>query len=45
MLTKAIAIITVIDDMYDVYGTLAELELFTDAVERLVEKCFIYFKW
>ncbi|XP_031253440.1 (R)-limonene synthase 1, chloroplastic-like [Pistacia vera] len=34
MLTKAIALITVIDDIYDVYGTLPELELFTDAVER-----------
>lgn len=35
MLTKAIQIITVIDDCYDVYGTLDEVMLFTDAVERL----------
>ncbi|KAM1373238.1 hypothetical protein ACFX2I_023963 [Malus domestica] len=33
-LTKFVCILTVIDDMYDVYGFLDELELFTDAVHR-----------
>ncbi|KAK2637990.1 hypothetical protein Ddye_025785 [Dipteronia dyeriana] len=33
IVTKLIALSTVIDDVYDVYGTLPELELFTDAVD------------
>ncbi|XP_042404674.1 myrcene synthase, chloroplastic-like [Zingiber officinale] len=32
--TKAICFITLIDDIYDVYGTLDELQLFTDVVNR-----------
>ena len=36
LLTRLGVLITVIDDIYDVYGTLDELELFGDAFERLV---------
>ncbi|KAG4980491.1 hypothetical protein AAZX31_12G129700 [Glycine max] len=32
--TKVIALCSVIDDMYDAYGTIDELELFTNAIER-----------
>ncbi|PON61426.1 Squalene/phytoene synthase [Parasponia andersonii] len=33
-LTKVIAMTSIIDDIYDVYGTLEEVELFTEAAER-----------
>lgn len=33
-ITKAISLITSIDDIYDVYGSLDELEAFTHAVEQ-----------
>lgn len=36
MSTRNLSLITTIDDIYDVYGTMEELELFTNAVERLV---------
>ncbi|XP_031284205.1 (-)-germacrene D synthase-like [Pistacia vera] len=34
ILTKVIAMASVIDDVYDVYGTIEELELFTEAIEK-----------
>lgn len=34
ILTKVIAMTSVMDDIYDVYGTPEELELFTAAIER-----------
>ncbi|CAK9163142.1 unnamed protein product [Ilex paraguariensis] len=34
MLTKINALVTTIDDVYDVYGTLDELQFFTNAVDR-----------
>ncbi|RWR83483.1 Alpha-terpineol synthase, chloroplastic [Cinnamomum micranthum f. kanehirae] len=34
VLTRCTQMITTIDDMYDIYGSVEELELFTDSVER-----------
>ena len=34
ILSKVIAMATVIDDVYDAYGTYKELEIFTEAIER-----------
>ncbi|KAG8386209.1 hypothetical protein BUALT_Bualt03G0125200 [Buddleja alternifolia] len=38
-LTKAIAMITVVDDIYDRYGSMDDLHLFTDAAERWDYNC------
>ncbi|KAL6999145.1 (-)-germacrene D synthase [Sarracenia purpurea var. burkii] len=34
IITKLVALITIIDDIHDVYGTLEELVLFSNAIER-----------
>ncbi|KAG4984769.1 hypothetical protein JHK87_029518 [Glycine soja] len=34
VVTKMFGLVTIIDDLYDVYGTLDEIQLFTDAIER-----------
>ncbi|XP_029125459.1 probable terpene synthase 2 [Cajanus cajan] len=34
--TKVIAMLSIIDDTYDAYGTIDELEIFTKAIERLI---------
>nr|CAD1822472.1 unnamed protein product [Ananas comosus var. bracteatus] len=47
--TKANCLITAIDDIYDVYGSLDELELFTEAVDRWdaldIKQLPEYMKW
>lgn len=35
-LTKLGALLSIIDDTYDAYGSIDELELFTKAIERLI---------
>jgi hypothetical protein len=36
ILTQVMAIISIVDDIYDVYGTSEECELFTRCIERYV---------
>ncbi|RHN57914.1 putative lyase [Medicago truncatula] len=39
IMSKLIAILAVVDDTYDAYGTIGELELFTKAIERWDISC------
>ena len=36
MESKLIGCISILDDTYDAYGTIEELELFTQAIERFI---------
>ncbi|PWA53791.1 (E)-beta-ocimene synthase, chloroplastic [Artemisia annua] len=44
-LTKVGTLITTIDDIYDVYGSLNELKVFTNAVKRSREAFLVEAKW
>ncbi|KAK7312915.1 hypothetical protein VNO77_37159 [Canavalia gladiata] len=39
IMTKVISMTSIIDDIYDVYGTLEELQLFTEAIKRWDISC------
>ncbi|KAE8684234.1 Delta-cadinene synthase isozyme A [Hibiscus syriacus] len=39
ILTKVIAMASIMDDIYDSYGTFEELQLFTDAIQRWNDDC------
>ena len=43
-IAKLVAVLTIIDDIYDSFGTLPELEIFTEAIERF-QLLFIYFNY
>ena len=36
ILTKVISMTSILDDIYDAYGTLEELKPFTEAIERFI---------
>lgn len=43
-LTKPISLVYIIDDIFDVYGTLDELTLFTEAINRYASSFFFLFQ-
>jgi hypothetical protein len=42
IMTKTISLLSAIDDTYDSYGKIDELELFTKAIERLTTNTFSF---
>lgn len=42
-LSKVITLVLIIDDLYDVYGSLDELECFSHAVNRFVHYYYYYY--
>lgn len=42
ILTMVIAIVTHLDDIYDIYGSTEECEVFTRCMERFVSSIYIY---
>ncbi|KAL3845662.1 hypothetical protein ACJIZ3_003065 [Penstemon smallii] len=44
-LTKLITLLSVTDDIYDVEGTLNELQLYTDAIQMYISVSFFFIPW
>lgn len=42
IMSRFISLTSVTDDVYDVYGTIEELKLFTDAIQRFVLITILY---
>ena len=47
ILTKTICVTSIIDDIYDVYGTQEELKFFIDAIKRFSKSIYdsLHLKW
>ena len=43
ILTKVIVISSILDDIYDAYGTFEELQIFTTAIQRLFELVTVHY--
>lgn len=45
IMTKLAVMITITDDIYDLYGTLEELQVFTETVERCDDHMYLLCCW